>query len=166
MNISDNLKSAVRDRNIADIRGALWSCLMVDMNMTGKFAQSLEYVLSNGISESELYEDDDGSSFDEEATEENFDTLAGLIRVNFSKRKLGSLKSIGCVLSPPKQSIRRAPTVTRGGNGTTVREVPPPRGRDDAGRKPGTRATTIAVIAATVIIIAVGGGYLLYRIIK
>lgn len=166
MNVSGTLKSAVSDRNIADVRGALWSCLMVDMNMTGKFAQSLEYVLSNGISESELYEDDDASSFGEEATEENFDALVGLIRVNFSKRKLDALKSIGRVLSPPKQSIRRSPAVTRGGKQTAVREVPPTRGRDDAGRKLGTHATSCAVIAAALILIAIGGGYLLYKVIK
>ena len=106
MDISENLKRAVAEKNLADVRGALWSCLMMDANMTGLFKQSLEYVLSNGILEAELYEDDDGKSFGEEATAANFDELAGRIRVNFSKRKLDALKRIGRVLSP-EQATRR-----------------------------------------------------------
>lgn len=164
MNVSENLKVAVREKNIADIRGALWSCLMVDTNMTGRFKQSLDYVLSNGISESELYEDDDGTSFSEESTEANFDTLAGLIRVNFSKRKLEALRHIGRKLSPPMRPISRPQGVAGGGSKPAVREVPSSRGRDCAGRKLGCFKAGIAIIAATIIIAL--GGYIIIKILK
>lgn len=162
MNVSENLKAAVSNKNIADIRGALWSCLMVDTNMTGRFKQSLGYVLSNGISESELYEDDDGTSFSEEPTETNFDTLAGLIRINFSKRKLEALKRIGCILSPPQRTSAISSTVTDGRKKPAVREVPSSRGRDKAGRKLGRNRARI-IIAATVVIAFV---YIIIRIIR
>ena len=46
MSISSNLKKAVEEHNLADIRGCLWSCILVDPNMTTKFKESLEYVIS------------------------------------------------------------------------------------------------------------------------
>ena len=51
MSVSVNLRNAVSEHNIEDIRGVLWACIAVDPNMTGMFKESLEYVLSNGIFE-------------------------------------------------------------------------------------------------------------------
>ena len=102
MSVSENLKVAIQSRNIDDIRGGLWSCIAVDMNMTGRFKESLDYILANGISEEELFEDDDGQPFETEATKDNFSELGGLLRVNFSKKKLDALRVMGCVLYPPK----------------------------------------------------------------
>ena len=62
------------------------------------FKVSLDYVLSNGISENELYENDDGEIFDLEPTDDNFNKLGGALRTNFSKKKLNDLKKIGTVL--------------------------------------------------------------------
>ena len=102
MSISSNLKKAVEEHNLADIRGCLWSCILVDPNMTTKFKESLEYVLSNGFTESDLYEADDGEIFDATPTQENFNELSGLLRSNFSEKKLKALKNIGMILYPPK----------------------------------------------------------------
>ena len=135
MDISENLKRAVAEKNLADVRGALWSCLMMDANMTGLFKQSLEYVLSNGILEAELYEDDDGR-----------------IRVNFSKRKLDALKRIGRVLSP-EQATRRPSGHVQAGN-PTVREVPSARGRSQAGEGPGRNRRRVAIAAAAAVALA------------
>ncbi|MCR5620346.1 MAG: hypothetical protein K6G18_00645 [Treponema sp.] len=102
MSVSENLKKAVEEKNIDDIRGCLWSCIAVDMNMTGRFKESLGYVLSNGINEYELFQDDDGTPFKTEASKDNFSELGGLLRVNFSKKKLDALRKMGLSLYPPK----------------------------------------------------------------
>ena len=104
MSVSENLKAAVAARNCDDIRGGLWSCIAVDMNMTGRFKESLAYVLENGISEAELYEADDGAPFATAASAENFSALGGLLRVNFSKKKLDALRTMGRTLYPPHSS--------------------------------------------------------------
>ena len=62
------------------------------------FKVSLDYVLSNGISENELYENDDGEIFDLEPTDDNFNKLGGALSTNFSKQKLNDLKKIGTAL--------------------------------------------------------------------
>lgn len=102
MSVSENLKKAVEEKNIDDIRGCLWSCIAVDMNMTGRFKESLGYALSNGINEYELFQDDDGTPFKTEASKDNFSELGGLLRVNFSKKKLDALRKMGLSLYPPK----------------------------------------------------------------
>lgn len=102
MAVSENLKTAVDTKNLDDVRGSLWSCIIVDLNMTGKFKESFDYVLSHGISESELFVEDDGKEFETEPTRENFNNLSGLFSVNFSKKKYEALKKIGETLNPPK----------------------------------------------------------------
>lgn len=102
MAVSENLKIAVDTNNLDDVRGSLWSCILLDFNMTGKFKESFDYVLSHGISENELFVEDDGKEFETEPTKENFDNLNGLFSVNFSKKKYEALKKIGEFLDPPK----------------------------------------------------------------
>ncbi|MBQ3837623.1 MAG: hypothetical protein II814_10910 [Treponema sp.] len=104
MSVSENLKNAVAEHDIDDVRGGLWSCIAVDMNMTGRFKESLEYALANGIDASELYEEDDGKLFETEASIDNFSKLGGGLRVNFSKKKLDALRTMGRTLYPPTQS--------------------------------------------------------------
>lgn len=96
--VSQILQNAVKEHNIEDIRGSLWSCIAIDPTLTGKFKVSLDYVLSNGISENELYENDDGEIFDLEPTSDNFSKLGVALRSNFSKKKLNDLKKIGTAL--------------------------------------------------------------------
>lgn len=119
MSVSDTLRAAVAEKNLADIRGSLWSCLAVDMNMTGKFKESLDYVLSKGISESELFEaDKDVGAYSTEPSEENFSELGGLLRINFSKEKVEALRKIGCTLYPP---VEEKPKATSRNNNTPSR---------------------------------------------
>ena len=121
MSVSVNLRNAVAEHNIEDIRGGLWACIAVDPNMTGKFKESLDYVLTNGISKNELFDNDDGESFSTEPTEENFNELGGMIRSNFSKKKIEALCKIGRVLYPPRSSnteeIRRENVSSENGSG-------------------------------------------------
>lgn len=113
MSVSDTLRAAVAEKNLADIRGSLWSCLAVDMNMTGKFKESLDYVLSMGISESELFEaDKDVGAYSTEPSEENFSELGGLLRINFSKEKIEALSKVGCALYPPVEKKPKATSST------------------------------------------------------
>ena len=104
MSVSVNLRNAVAEHNIEDIRGGLWACIAVDPNMTGKFKESLDYVLSNGISENELFDNDDGEFFSVEPNQDNFSKLGVMIHSNFSKKKIEALSKIGCVLYPPRSS--------------------------------------------------------------
>ena len=96
--VSQILQNAVKEHNIEDIRGSLWACMAVDPALSEKFKVSLDYVISNGISENELYENDDGETFDLEPTSDNFSKLGGALRTNFSKKKLNDLKKIGTAL--------------------------------------------------------------------
>ena len=113
MSVSDTLRAAVAEKNLADIRGSLWSCLAVDMNMTGKFKESLDYVLSKGISEDELFEaDKDVGAYSTEPSEENFSELGGLLRINFSKEKIEALRKVGCALYPPVEEKPKATSST------------------------------------------------------
>ncbi len=104
MDASENLKKAVAEKDLNKIRGALWSCIVVDIYMTGLFKESCEYVLANGISEEDLFEEDDGKPFETEASKDNYCKLSGCLRVNFSKEKLEALRVMGCTLYPPKES--------------------------------------------------------------
>ena len=104
MSISANLELAVKSKNLPEIRNCLSACLPFDMSMTGKFHESLDYVLTHGVQEDELYENDDNALFEEEATNDNFDKIAALLSVNFSKHKLGVLRRIGQKLSLSSQS--------------------------------------------------------------
>lgn len=98
----------VAGKNIADIRGGLWSCIVVDPTLSGKFQESLDYVLKNGITESDLYEKDNGETFATEPTSENFNKLAGLLRINFSKEKIEALKKIGRTLYPQSTEEKKS----------------------------------------------------------
>lgn len=86
--VPQSIQNAVKEHNIEDIRGSLWACVAVDPTLTEKFKVSLDYVLSNGISENELYENDDGETFDLEPTDDNFNKLGGALSTNFSKKKI------------------------------------------------------------------------------
>ncbi len=109
MSVTQNLKAAVAGRNMPDIRDCLWSSIPFDKTMTGSFKESLDFVFSNGISRKELFQDDDGEVFETIATEKNFYRLGGLLRINFSERKLEALQQMARTLWPPKPTQDRKP---------------------------------------------------------
>lgn len=102
MSISNTIKDAVEKRNLQEIRGELWSCTVVDPSLTRVFQERLKYILSNGISEEDLFEVDDGTGFATEATQENLNALSGLFCANFSKKKYEAYKKMGGFLYPPQ----------------------------------------------------------------
>ncbi|MBE6424208.1 hypothetical protein [Succinivibrio dextrinosolvens] len=107
MVISQNMIEAVNKKDLDAIRDYLWARIVVDVSMTGSFIDNLTYVLSHGISESELYEDDDGQVLPQTATKDNFAKISGLLKVNFSKKKLDELKKMALVLYPDKKTKTR-----------------------------------------------------------
>lgn len=127
MSVSENLKLSVAQGNIGDIRIFLCSCIPFDRNMTGSFKESLDYVLSNGISESELFEaDKDVGEYSTEPSNENFSELGGLFLINFSKEKLEALRKIGCALYPPEEDkTKKTPSSVRSNSTQSGRKTAP-----------------------------------------
>jgi hypothetical protein len=150
MEANEELKAAVRDRNIPKVRRVLCACLMVDRAMTGIFRSSLMFVSASGIPESELFEEDDGQPIGGETTEDAFDEMVGCLSVNFSKKKLNELRRIRKALDAGKKKKTPAD-----------REVPPARGRFESPEDniPGKNAATTpgcwitAAIAAVVVVV-------------
>ncbi len=90
------VEEAVSAKNIDYIRGLLCSVLgATDEEFNSFFEGDFEYVLKNGITEDELFQEDDGAEYSTIPTEENLDALAGNLRINFSKKKLEDLKKMG-----------------------------------------------------------------------
>lgn len=154
MSIDKDLETAVRTNNLEDIRGFLWSCIMLDSSLTGKFRDSLRYVLSKGISEDRLYEKDNGVSVDDAITDANFDRIVGELRVNFSKKKIEALQRIGGQLYACKNSSKTSHDPCKNRDP----EVSPQRGRRQAGRKKlGKKTAVILVVLGVAIAFAIGG---------
>ena len=104
MNISEELKKDVAEKNIAAIRDDLWSCIAFDCNFTREFKWAWDYCLEKGITEQEIYEPHDGRNLSSESTKENFDKLCGELGSNFSKERLDKIREIGRKLYPPTQN--------------------------------------------------------------
>ena len=79
MSVSVKLKGAVVDHDLATIRDVLSSSIMFDPKMTDGFIEAIKYVLEHGITESELYEPDDGAVYSSEPTRQNFNKIFGLL---------------------------------------------------------------------------------------
>lgn len=105
MSVSVKLRGAVVDHDLATIRDVLSSSIMLDPKMTDGFIEAIKYVLEHGITESELYEPDDGAVYSSEPTRQNFNKIFGLLGLNFSKKKLDDMKRIALVLYPESAKI-------------------------------------------------------------
>ena len=156
MSITDNLKAAVEARDLSRVRNCLWSAIMFDKSMTGSFKESLGYVLAGGIAKDELFEPDDGEAFDETPAKENYSKLGGMLRVNFSERKLEALKRMGRALSSPEESS--SPRIDE----PAAREVPTPGGRDREEGSPAKPLLAAAAFAAA----ALACGIVLWKILR
>ena len=90
------IEEAVEAKDLNYIRGLLCSVLgSTDKDINSLFEEDYQYILNHGISEDELFQEDDGEEYSTEPSNENLDFLAGKFRVNFSKKKLESLKKMG-----------------------------------------------------------------------
>ncbi|HBB13436.1 MAG TPA: hypothetical protein DCZ76_04080 [Treponema sp.] len=110
MSVSEKLKKAVAEKDFVAIRDSLWSRIALDPNFTNGFAESWEYCLNSGISESDLYENHDNRPMSDEITNENFSALCGELSTNFSKERLNKIKEIGRKLYPPTDEKIRSQT--------------------------------------------------------
>ena len=100
--VSEEIKNYVAAKNVEGIRADLWIYIGIDPNFTKDFIENLNYCLKNGISENELYENNDGRSMSDEVTNDNFAKLCDQLRINFSKERLEKIKEIGRKLYPIK----------------------------------------------------------------
>lgn len=100
MSVSEKIKQSVASKDIRAVRDGLWSCIVLDPNLTKSFADCWAYCKDNGISEDELYEKHDNRPMSDEISDENFSQLCGQLSTNFSKERLDKIKEIGRKLYP------------------------------------------------------------------
>lgn len=118
MAVSESFKKIVQSRNLEQLRVHLFGMLSLDLGLHkgGLFDEMLTYCLSHGISERELFQEDDGKELPSEISRENFSKICALMRRNFSKRKLEAAQRMGAVLYPEKKN----PTRTISSNSTVT----------------------------------------------
>lgn len=146
MNVSEELKKDVAEKNIPAIRDDLWSCIAFDCNFTREFKWAWDYCLGNGIAEQEIYESHDGRSLSSEATKENFDKLCGELGSNFSKERLDKIREVGRKLYPPTQN-----------DGDSLRESVKVKNTHQIDDKSLAIGTAVVAVAGCVIVTAVTG---------
>lgn len=110
MAISDLLKKNVEKRDLEKIRTYLFSLMALDLGLQqgGRFDENLRYCLSHGISESELFQEDNGKELPTEISQDNMSKICALMGNNFSKRKLEAAQRMGAVLYPEKKNSTQA----------------------------------------------------------
>lgn len=148
MNVSEELKKDVAEKNVAAIRDDLWSCIAFDCNFTKEFKWAWDYCLENGVAEQEIYEPHDGRSLSSDMTKENFDKLCGELGSNFSKERLDEIRKIGRKLYPPTQNDED--TLRESVKGKHTRQI------DDNSLAIGTAAVAVA---GCVVVTAVTGKF-------
>lgn len=112
MSVIKELKEDVSAGNIKGIRTDLWSLIAIDPNFTKFFTENLQYCIDNGISEYELFEKHDNRPMSDEVSNENFSTLCGQLRTNYSRERLEKIKEIGRKLYPVTEEKPESQTLT------------------------------------------------------
>lgn len=166
MAVSTNLKELVNseERNLDDIRDSLFFAATKDPGFKagGDFELSLKFCLENGISESDLFQTDDGREIPTEVNEENYSTICASLRTNFSKEKLAVAKKMGKILYPEETGDVKKKATLQSSTTRTVRRTEKrnsPSGRTVGSRNPEkNKIPTWAIIAAAFTVFAVGVG--------
>lgn len=164
MSVSKSLKEYVlsEQRNFDEIRDSLFFAATKDPGFKsgGDFELSLKFCYDNGISESELFQEDDGRVIPTDINEDNFSTICSFLRTNFSKEKLEAAKKMGRTLYPEESDEVKKNTLTQNGATRTVHRTERRSnqrgsysGKENTGRK---EVPTGAIIAATVVAVAIG----------
>ena len=92
---------AVAEKDIFKIRSYLIAAIVVDKTLK-RLEATIEYVVKNGIPESEIYEPHDGREISNDVTEDNYKNLRADLNSNFSKERLDMLKKVAAKLYPAK----------------------------------------------------------------
>ena len=100
--VTENIKKAVANKDIFNIRSYLVANILGDKSLTGNFKDCFEYCVKNGIPESEIYEPHNGKEISDDITEENYKKLRSGLNSNFSRERVEALKKIAIKLYPPK----------------------------------------------------------------
>src|SRR5574344_35803 len=109
MAISKNLKNCVLLHDIDGIRDCLFFATAQDPGFQddGAFNEALQYCISNGITDEELYQDDNGEELPTEMTQENMAKICGSLGTNFSKRKINAARTMGKILFPEETNKQK-----------------------------------------------------------
>ena len=96
--LEEKYKEYVITHDIKEVRNQLYTCLLFDRLQTESFKEYYEFCLEQGISEEELFENDENSYDDIELTEESYNEIVGSLLTKFTKEKIQLLKKIGLKL--------------------------------------------------------------------
>lgn len=92
---------AVAEKDIFNIQSYLIAAIVADKTLK-RLDASLEYVVKNGIPESEIYDPHNGKEILDDVTEENYKKLRSGLNSNFSKERLDMLRKVAAKLYPAK----------------------------------------------------------------
>lgn len=111
MVVTERLQRKIDEKDIVGLRDALFSKLSMDITLrdSGEFAQTLAYILKNGILESDLFEADDGYNIPLEVSEKNLSAICAKMGENFSKEKLTAAKKMAATLFGSEKRKEAAP---------------------------------------------------------
>lgn len=161
MVVTERFQRKIEEKDIVGLRDALFSKLSMDITLCdeGEFAQTLAYILKNGISESDLFEADDGYNIPLEVSEKNLSAICAKMGENFSKEKLTAAKKMAAILfgsekkeSCPSESGNSAQEPTRQTKSSRVSQGSHHRSSDSP-RSNRSRDCNVQVIAALILMI-------------
>ena len=92
---------AVAEKDIFNIQSYLIAAIVADKTLK-RLEATIEYVVKNGIPESEIYDPHNGKEISDDITEENYKKLSSGLNSNFSKERLDMLKKVAAKLYPAK----------------------------------------------------------------
>ena len=92
---------AVAEKDIFNIKSYLIAAIVADKTLK-RLEATIEYVVKNGIPESEIYDPHNGKEISDDVTEENYKKLRSGLNSNFSKERLDMLRKVAAKLYPAK----------------------------------------------------------------
>ena len=92
---------AVAEKDIFNIKSYIIAAIVADKTLK-RLEATIEYVVKNGIPESEIYDPHNGKEISDDVTEENYKKLRSGLNSNFSKERLDMLRKVAAKLYPAK----------------------------------------------------------------